>query len=123
MKKESDLFKILKKNTPKILWTRLESWVSFGVSDCLGYHDSCGFFCVELKLIKNEKQKKVIFSPHQRLWALTHTKRNYILLGTNVPRSIILYESKNINGLLTNYHDTPYLAKNDWAEINRLLIQ
>ena len=55
MKKESDLWKLLKKNTPQIRWTRLESWSSFGVCDCLGYHDHCGFFMVELKLIKNEK--------------------------------------------------------------------
>ena len=54
MKKESDLWKLLKKNTPQIRWTRLESWSSFGVCDCLGYHDHCGFFMVELKLIKNE---------------------------------------------------------------------
>jgi hypothetical protein len=52
MKKESDLWKLLKKNTPEIRWTRLESWASFGTPDLLGYHDTCGFFMVELKLIQ-----------------------------------------------------------------------
>ena len=50
MKKESDLWKLLKKNTPEINWTRLESWAAPGVPDVIGYHDSCGLFMVELKL-------------------------------------------------------------------------
>ena len=33
MKKESDLWKLLKKNTPEIKWTRVESWASPGVPD------------------------------------------------------------------------------------------
>ena len=72
MKKESDLWKLLKKNTPDIKWTRLESWSSFGTPDLLGYHDSCGFFMVEMKLIHD---KKIRFSPHQILFHSTMTKR------------------------------------------------
>ena len=79
MKKESDLWKLLKKNTPEIKWTRLESWASFGVPDLLGYHDSCGFFLVELKLVKKYKQKKLSLSPHQILFHSTMIKRNFIL--------------------------------------------
>jgi hypothetical protein len=52
VKAETKLWKKLKKNTPKIQWTRLESWASFGVPDLLGYHDSCGFFMVELKIAR-----------------------------------------------------------------------
>ena len=55
MKAESKLWHSLKKNTPKISWTRLESWASFGVPDLLGYHDMCGFFMVELKVTKGKK--------------------------------------------------------------------
>ena len=94
MKKESDLWKLLKKNTPEIKWTRLESWSSYGTPDLLGYHDSCGFFMVELKLITKESQKKVRFSPHQILFHSTMTKRNFILLGLSPaagPLSIKLY--------------------------------
>ena len=65
MKKESDLWKLLKKNTPQIKWTRLESWSSFGTPDLLGYHDTCGFFMCELKLVHD---KKIHFSPHQILF-------------------------------------------------------
>jgi hypothetical protein len=39
MKPESKFWQQVKKNTPKIKWTRLESWTSFGVPDLLGYHE------------------------------------------------------------------------------------
>jgi hypothetical protein len=78
MKKESDLWKLLKKNTPQIKWTRLESWSSFGTPDLLGYHDTCGFFMCELKLVHDNK---IHFSPHQILFHSTMTKRNFILVG------------------------------------------
>jgi hypothetical protein len=62
MKPESKFWQQVKKNTPKIQWTRLESWISFGVPDLLGYHDSCGFFMCELKIAKGDK---IHLSPHQ----------------------------------------------------------
>ena len=119
MKRESKLWQLVKKKTPKIQWTRLESWTSFGTPDLLGYHDNCGFFMVELKVAHSHK---ITFSPHQKLFHITRPKRNFILLGTDVPRSIKLYESKSIYGLMEDYRDTPSLATDDWDEINRLLI-
>ncbi len=119
MKPETNLWKKLKKNTPKIDWTRLESWASFGVPDLLGYHDSCGFFMVELKVTKTSK---VSFSPHQKLFHLTKTKRNFILLEDTSLRVIKLYESKSIHGLLSDHRDTPSLTNNDWEHLQRLLI-
>jgi hypothetical protein len=44
------------------------------------------------------------------------------MLGTDVPRSVKLYESKSIYGLMEDYRDTPSLVNDDWDEINRLLI-
>ena len=125
MKKESDLWKLLKKNTPNIKWTRLESWSSFGTPDLLGYHDSCGFFMVELKLITSKSQKKVKFSPHQILFHSTMTKRSFIMVGLSQgagPRSIKLYGSNSILGLLEDFREVPPVAQDDWAHINRLLI-
>jgi hypothetical protein len=125
MKKESDLWKLLKKNTPEIKWTRLESWSSYGTPDLLGYHDSCGFFMVELKLITKESQKKVRFSPHQILFHSTMTKRNFILLGLSPaagPRSIKLYGSSSILGLLADIREVPPLAVDDWGHINARLL-
>ena len=122
MKKESDLWKLLKKNTPEITWTRVESWASPGVPDCIGYHDSCGLFMVELKLARTPK---VVFSAHQILWHQTHQKRNFILVGLAGkagPRSIKLYGSSAILGLLTDHRETPCLALDDWPNITRLLL-
>ena len=120
MKPESKFWKLIKKNTPKIQWTRLESWASFGVPDLVGYHDSCGFFMVELKVTKT---KKVHFSPHQRMFHLTRTQRNFILLRDASLGAIKLYESSAIPGLLTDHRETPSLAMNDWDHIQRLLIR
>ena len=120
MKPESKFWKLIKKNTPKIQWTRLESWASFGVPDLVGYHDSCGFFMVELKVTKT---KKVNFSPHQKMFHLTRTQRNFILLRDASLGAIKLYESTAIPGLLTDHRETPSLAIDDWDHIQRLLIR
>ena len=120
MKPESKFWKIIKKNTPKIQWTRLESWASFGVPDLVGYNDNCGFFMVELKVTKT---KKVHFSPHQRMFHLTRTQRNFILLRDASLGAIKLYESTAIPGLLTDHRETPSLAIDDWDHIQRLLIR
>jgi hypothetical protein len=125
VKKESDLWKLLKKNTPEIKWTRLESWASFGVPDLLGYHDTCGFFLVELKLITKEKQKKVRFSPHQILFHSTMTKRNFILVGLTKdasPSSVKLYQSSSVLGLLADIREVPPLAADDWGHIKACLL-
>ena len=119
MKKESKLWLTIKKNTPKISWTRLESWASYGVPDLLGYHDSCGFFMCELKCATSPK---VSFSPHQKLFHMTKTKRNFILLEDTSSRSIKLYESKSIHGLLIDHRETPSLTHNNWEHVQRLLL-
>ena len=119
MKEESKLWSQLKKNTPLINWTRLESWSSFGTPDLLGYNDNCGFFMVELKVCKTPK---VSFSPHQKLFHLTRPKRNFILLKTLAPLSIKLYESAAILGLLTDHREARCLAIDDWSHIERLLL-
>ena len=119
MKAETKLWLSLKKNTPKISWTRLESWASFGVPDLLGYEDSCGFFMVELKVSKTHK---VSFSPHQKLFHMTKTKRNFILLQDTTLGVIKLYESKSIHGLLLDHRETPSLTNNDWNHVQRLLL-
>ena len=120
MKPESKFWKLIKKNTPKIQWTRLESWASFGVPDLVGYNDNCGFFMVELKVTKS---KKVHFSPHQRMFHMTRTQRNFILLRDASLGVIKLYESSAIPGLLTDHRETPSLAIDDWDHIQRLLIR
>ena len=119
MKPESKFWQLVKKKTPDIQWTRLESWASFGVPDLLGYHDSCGFFMVELKIAR---APKISFSPHQKLFHLTRKKRNFILVNQPSLKLVKLYGSKSIHGLLTDHRETPSLAINDWEHIQRVLI-
>ena len=118
MKPESKFWKLIKKNTPKIQWTRLESWASFGVPDLLGYNDKCGFFMVELKVATGNK---ISFSPHQKLFHLTRTKRNFILVQIPSLKCIKLYKSSSLQGLLLDHRETPSLAMNDWDHIQRCL--
>ena len=94
MKPESKFWKELKQKTPDIQWTRLESWASYGVPDLLGYNDNCGFFMVELKVVKKGKPK---FSPHQILFHTQRTKRNFILLKTLDPLSVKLFPSSALD--------------------------
>ena len=119
MKPESKFWQQVKKNTPKIKWTRLESWASFGVPDLLGYHDSCGFFMVELKVAKGNK---IHLSPHQIMFHTTMTKRNFILVKTASPPSAILYESSAIHELRTSLRDAKTAAQDDWTAIQEALI-
>ena len=122
MKPEQKLYQKLKKNTPNILWSRLETWVSFGIPDLLGYHNSCGFFMVELKI---QTANKIRFSPHQILFHTIRTKRNYILVEQarkRGPKDLKLYGSKSIEGLLLDPREVKPLAVNDFQLIENILI-
>jgi hypothetical protein len=99
MKPESKFWQQVKKNTPKIKWTRLESWMSFGVPDLLGYHDSCGFFMCELKVANGNK-----------------------IVKPAAPRFAILYESSAINELQHSLSDAKITAQDDWTAIQDALI-
>ena len=122
MKPESKLYQKFKKNTPQILWTRLESWSSFGVPDLLGYNNLCGFFMVELKFTQSNKIK---FSPHQILFHTTRNKRNFILVeqALRAPRSTVkLFASSEINNLLIGIDKAAPLAVDDFKLITKILI-
>ena len=122
MKPEQKLYQKLKKNTPNILWSRLETWASFGLPDLLGYHNTCGFFMVELKI---QTGHKIRFSPHQILFHTLRTNRNYILVehARRAQRGAVkLYSSKSIEGLLLDPREIKPLAVDDWQLIENILI-
>ena len=122
MKPEKKLYQNLKKNTPLIQHTRIETYINLGVPDCLSYNDLCGFFMIELKVCKSNK---VRFSPHQILFHTQKSKRNFLLIHHAPPRlpsTIKLYESKSIEGLLLDHREVKPLAVNDWALIQNKLI-
>ena len=117
MKAESKFWRLVKKNTPNIQWTRLESWTSFGTPDLLGYNDSCGFFMCELKVTDNHK---IHFSPHQRMFHLTRVHRNFVLVQDSRTSSVALYPSNEIHRLMLGA--ARCLALDDWDHIQRLLL-
>ena len=89
MKLESKLWQKIKKKTPNITWTRVESWASFGFPDLVGYTEKLGFFTVELKVTKS---KKISLSPHQIAFHVKHPRRTWILAATLDPRNEKLCE-------------------------------
>ncbi len=122
MKPESKLYQKFKKNTPSILWTRLESYINFGVPDLLGYNNLCGFFMVELKFTQSNKIK---FSPHQILFHTTRTERNFILVeqALRASRSTVkLFASSEINNLIVGIDKAAPLAVDDYKQIEKILI-
>ena len=122
MKPESKLYQKFKKNTPSILWTRLESYINFGVPDLLGYNNLCGFFMVELKFTQSNKIK---FSPHQILFHTTRTERNFILVeqALRASRSTVkLFSSSEINNLIVGIDKAAPLAVDDYKLITKILI-
>ena len=117
MKEESKFWQLVKRKTPQIQWTRLESWSSYGVPDLLGYNENCGFFMVELKI---QNGKKIHFSPHQRMFHLTRTNRNFILVHEPRTKTTMLYPSSAIHDLQLGA--ARCLALDDWDHNHRLLL-
>ena len=74
---ETQFWQHWKKNTPNIIWTRIENITSFGTPDLLGYNKNLLFFTVELKVTKGNK---VNFSPHQISFHITHPHNTFILV-------------------------------------------
>jgi len=121
MKPESKLWQKVKKNTPNITWTRVESWASFGFPDLVGYTEKRGFFTVELKVTKS---KKLLFSPHQIGFHITHPTNTYILAATLDPLTSKLYElylepGSSIRELAD--HGLRACEPVPWLELERLL--
>ena len=76
MKPETKLWHELKRNTPKITWTRIENTSLFGTPDLLGYNTFGHFFTVELKITSDNK---IRFSPHQIAFHIKHPNNTFIL--------------------------------------------
>ena len=78
VKPETKFWYELKRNTSKIIWTRLENKALFGTPDLLGYPPSGNFFTLELKVAKGNR---IIFSPHQISFHMKHNLNTFILVA------------------------------------------
>ena len=96
MKLESKLWQKIKKKTPNITWTRVESWASFGFPDLVGYTEKQGFFTVELKVTRS---KKLVFSPHQIAFHVKHPTDTYILVQPHDQRFPKLFPGAAVQDL------------------------
>ena len=121
MKAESKLWQKVKKNTPNITWTRVESWASFGFPDLVGYTEKRGFFTVELKVTKSNK---VTFSPHQIAFHVKHPTDTYILVQTHAASTPKLYPGSAVRELAAcGLAGPPSLELESWSELERLLLE
>ena len=94
---ETQFWQYWKKNTPNILWTRLENTSSLGTPDLLGYNKNNFFFTVELKVTKREI---VRLSPHQIAFHIRHPKNSFILAKHLVSSRLKLYEGSQVKELV-----------------------
>jgi len=120
VKAESKLWQKVKKNTPNITWTRVESWASFGFPDLVGYTEKRGFFTVELKVTKSNK---VTFSPHQIAFHVKHPTDTFILVQTHAACTPKLYPGSAVRELAAcGLAGPPALELESWSELERLLL-
>jgi len=96
---ESQFWQYLKKNTPKIKWTRIENTSSLGTPDLLGYANNY-FFTLELKVVRSGN--KIKFSPHQICFHIRHPISTYILVDDAVRSRVCLYSGFEIDNLVKN---------------------
>ena len=78
VKPETKFWNELKRNTNKIIWTRLENKALFGTPDLLGYAPSGNFFTVELKVSRGNR---ITLSPHQISFHMKHNLNTFILVA------------------------------------------
>ena len=97
MAPERKLYQDLKRNTPGILWNRIENLAGIGVPDLLGYNTNQHFFTVELKVTKSNSLR---FSPHQIAFHKLHPKNSFILAKHLASSRSKLYEGSQITELV-----------------------
>jgi len=122
LKPESKLWQRVKKNTPNIIWTRVESWASFGFPDLVGYTENRGFFTVELKVTKSNR---VTFSPHQIAFHVKHPTNTFILIQTHDARCPKLYPGSAVRELADHGLSACELVRlplESLSELERLLV-
>ena len=117
---EAKLYKNLKRNTPRIIWNRIENLSLLGMPDVLGYNSSGYFFTVELKVAKGNSVK---FSPHQIAFHLSHLKNTFILINALGQRCIKLFPGSMVRELSTKGHRSGWPLADSWSEIQKIFNQ
>jgi|TARA_Y100000114_G_C11623636_1_gene260877 hypothetical protein len=121
LQKESRLWQQVKKYTPNITWTRIESWSNSGFPDLVGYTEKQGFFTVELKVTRSNN---VRLSAHQKGFHIIHPKRTFILVQPHDQRLPKLYPGSDVLKLAACglKLDACGLTLEAWSDLERLLL-
>ena len=114
MAPERKLYQDLKRNTPGILWNRIENLAGIGIPDCLGYNTCGHFFTVELKVTKSNSLR---FSPHQIAFHKTHPQNTFILVRALGQRSLKLVPGSMLDDLLREGFACSSIARASWATV------
>ena len=100
MKKETDLYRELKRKIKTISWNRLENRSLLGTPDLLAYSPNEHFFTLELKVTLGDK---IRFSPHQVAFHVKHSKNTFILVACTPDRGLVrLYPGSQILELVNS---------------------
>jgi len=132
---ERKLYQELKKNTPGIIWNRIENLAGIGMPDCLGYNTNKHFFTVELKVTKSNKIRfsphqiafhtthpKIRFSPHQIAFHTTHPNDTFILAKHHGQGTMILVPGSMIQELLREGFACSSIARGSWSTVLETLL-
>jgi len=115
--KEKDLYKKLVKETPQIIYNRLENFIGVGFPDVVFYvKSSYRFYTCELKYTDHNK---IRISPFQISFAIQHPIGHYFLIGHK--KEVKLFESKSINDLLKDGFKAKNSIANNWQTIRDYL--
>ena len=94
-KQETKFWKKLKEITPKVHWTRIESFSSPGIPDLHGvFRGKNGYPVMFFAELKCSKMKKVALTPRQISWNYSYNEAgglNFILVETLPNRDLYIY--------------------------------
>jgi len=115
-KPETNFWKSVKKllEDGNYLVSRIESYVTPGFPDCVVYHEDCGFFTLELKVMRRNKKgdAKVLISPLQHAFHVSYSMKRapvFILITDPGRGAVKLFEGSQTPKLrdATNLDEGP----------------
>jgi hypothetical protein len=121
LKAEKKLWLDIKKNCTHIRWNNLQFSGVDGIPDLFGYHNTCGFFTVELKVSKGNK---IRLSPMQIQFHHLHPDVSWILVRVDDQSLPKLFPGSAVRDLVRlGPCELAALSPDSWPELERLLVR
>ena len=115
MKPETKLWHDLKKNTPNIIWNRIENLANLGMPDLLGYNSMQKYFTVELKIAVGNK---IRLRPHQISYHVLHPVNTYFLIRKD--KQLMLIAGAEVRELSNNGFGSCAVIADSWSTVNEV---